>query len=62
VADIGIVETVMERHLTKFFTLAASWGAVLLIDEADVFLKKRLNSDNITRNGLVSGTFSSPME
>jgi DNA replication protein DnaC len=53
VADIGIVETDMERQLTRWFTLAETWNAVLLIDEADVFLEKR-SKDSLQRNSLVS--------
>jgi len=42
-------ETVMRR----VFDLATSWGAIILIDEADVFMVKRGSSDN-HRNGLVA--------
>ncbi|KPI39742.1 uncharacterized protein AB675_3564 [Cyphellophora attinorum] len=45
VADIGVKEDEMEAKLTQWFELAEIWNAVLLIDEADVFLEKRsLNS------------------
>ncbi|OTB00432.1 hypothetical protein M426DRAFT_65886, partial [Hypoxylon sp. CI-4A] len=33
--------------------LAEAWNAVLLADEADIFLKRRQNRD-LARNGLVS--------
>ncbi|KAJ0282559.1 hypothetical protein COL940_005112 [Colletotrichum noveboracense] len=33
-----------------------NWGAVLLIDEADVFMERRSTSD-LTRNSLVAGSF-----
>jgi hypothetical protein len=52
--DIGIDENTMETQLMKWFKLAEKWGAVLLIDEADVFLEKRHLAD-IKRNSLVSG-------
>jgi SpoVK/Ycf46/Vps4 family AAA+-type ATPase len=42
-------ETVMRR----VFDLATVWGAIILIDEADVFMVKRGNIDN-HRNGLVA--------
>lgn len=42
-------ETVMRR----VFDLATSWGAIILIDEADVFMVKRGSNDN-HRNGLVA--------
>ncbi|KAI1736125.1 hypothetical protein F4680DRAFT_469399 [Xylaria scruposa] len=51
--DIGLdpfrVETELERH----FELAHRWGAVLLLDEADVFLVAR-DWSNMPRNALVS--------
>jgi hypothetical protein len=54
VADIGTHEDVMEELLTKWFQRGADWGAVILIDEADVFLEKRQVKD-LQRNSLVSG-------
>ncbi|KUL88915.1 hypothetical protein ZTR_03489 [Talaromyces verruculosus] len=54
VADIGTVETLVEQHLFKWFNLAEAWNAVLLVDEADIFLERRQNRD-LGRNGLVSG-------
>lgn len=48
----------MERELGKWLKLAHKWGAVMLIDEADVFLEKRMESD-VKRNSLVSGKPSS---
>ncbi|KAH6691094.1 P-loop containing nucleoside triphosphate hydrolase protein, partial [Leptodontidium sp. MPI-SDFR-AT-0119] len=53
VADIGTAESRTEAHLSRWFTLAADWGAVLLLDEADVFLERRRTSD-LARNSLVS--------
>ncbi|KAI7061867.1 hypothetical protein KC327_g13815 [Hortaea werneckii] len=53
VADIGITETSVEQELMKWFDLAEAWNAVLLVDEADIFLEQRKNRD-LSRNGLVS--------
>ncbi|KAJ1323735.1 NTP/NDP exchange transporter [Microdochium nivale] len=53
VADIGTVETRVESELLKWFSLAEVWNAVLLVDEADIFLERRQNRD-LARNGLVS--------
>lgn len=53
VADIGTKEELMETRLSDWFGLATRWEAVLLIDEADVFLEKRGLSD-LARNSLVS--------
>ncbi|TLD14911.1 hypothetical protein PspLS_10843 [Pyricularia sp. CBS 133598] len=43
--DIGINEVEMERTLEKWLDLGHKRGALVLIDEADVFLEKRANSD-----------------
>ncbi|KAK8133234.1 P-loop containing nucleoside triphosphate hydrolase protein [Apiospora kogelbergensis] len=53
ITDIGTMETNVERQLIKWFTLAEAWNAVLLVDEADIFLERRQNRD-LARNGLVS--------
>jgi AAA+ superfamily predicted ATPase len=53
VADIGTAETRVERELIKWFALAEAWNAILLVDEADIFLERRQNRD-LARNGLVS--------
>ncbi|SMR55296.1 unnamed protein product [Zymoseptoria tritici ST99CH_1E4] len=53
VADIGTVETSVEFELVKWFRLAEAWNAILLVDEADIFLEQRKNRD-LARNGLVS--------
>lgn len=44
----------MESQLSNWFRLAEQWGAVMLIDEADVFLEQRSKTD-LHRNSLVSG-------
>jgi hypothetical protein len=54
VADIGTDEQTMENNLHQWFEMAASWDAIILIDEADVFLEKRTVAD-LQRNSLVSG-------
>jgi len=51
--DIGTDEQRVEEALSKWFKLAEIWGAVMLIDEADVYLERRSVND-LTRNGLVS--------
>ncbi|RYP00792.1 hypothetical protein DL764_006396 [Monosporascus ibericus] len=43
----------VERNLEYFLTLGERFGAMVLIDEADVYLETRRSRD-ITRNGLVS--------
>jgi SpoVK/Ycf46/Vps4 family AAA+-type ATPase len=52
-SDIGTGSHGLETQLSAIFDLANHWNAILLIDEADVFLKKR-SSRSLDRNGLVS--------
>ncbi|KAI1131677.1 hypothetical protein F5Y10DRAFT_285609 [Nemania abortiva] len=51
--DLGTSPAKLEDDLSDVFTLAKTWGCVLLLDEADVFLSERQTSD-IARNSLVS--------
>lgn len=53
-SDIGIDPDSVELNLTRHFKTAKSWGAILLIDEADVFMERR-SSNDLTRNSLVAG-------
>ncbi|KAJ4289219.1 hypothetical protein N0V90_011561 [Kalmusia sp. IMI 367209] len=57
VTDVGTKAQNVERNLEKIFDLAAQWEAILLIDEADVFLESRSKGRgfNTERNALVSG-------
>jgi hypothetical protein len=48
----------VETRLSHALALATSWNAVVLIDEADVFLEERKLHD-LKRNGLISGKLSS---
>ncbi|KAF6232588.1 hypothetical protein HO173_009256 [Letharia columbiana] len=43
----------MEANLSDWFDLAEIGGAVMLIDEADIYLETRTTSD-LQRNSLVS--------
>jgi len=51
--DLGTDPTKLEKELQNILDIAHSWGAVLLLDEADVFLEQRSVHD-IHRNALVS--------
>lgn len=51
--DIGTSAIEVERNLDRYLTWGEQWGAVLLLDEADVYLEKRAYSD-VERNSLVS--------
>ncbi|KAJ5902309.1 P-loop containing nucleoside triphosphate hydrolase protein [Penicillium taxi] len=57
VADVGTKAKHVESNLSKIFSLAATWQAILLIDEADVFLESRgkgVASSSTDKNALVS--------
>lgn len=54
--DIGTEEENVENNLQTWFSLGERWGAVMLLDEADVYLETRQPGD-LKRNGLVSGMF-----
>lgn len=56
-SDIGTNPDSVEANLTRSFKTARSWGAVLLIDEADVFMERR-SSHDLQRNSLVAGESS----
>ncbi|KAG6054423.1 hypothetical protein E4U17_003792 [Claviceps sp. LM77 group G4] len=51
--ELGTNPTTLEHELQKILDICHSWGAILLLDEADVFLEKR-NMQDIHRNALVS--------
>jgi hypothetical protein len=51
--DLGTAANIVERNLTKALALCGHFGAVLLIDEADVFMEAR-STNNLQRNELVS--------
>lgn len=51
--ELGVSPSVVEEHLNSALSLATQWGAIVLIDEADVFLEQRTIHD-LTRNCLVS--------
>ncbi|RDW79457.1 hypothetical protein BP6252_04095 [Coleophoma cylindrospora] len=51
--DLGVSPESVEENLTSALALATFWGAIVLIDEADVFLEQRTIHD-LTRNCLVS--------
>lgn len=55
--DIGTNPEDIENKLHKIFNYAVNWNAVLLLDEAEVFLAER-NLENLSRNALVSGEYS----
>ena len=51
--DLGTEADTLEKKLKEVFTIAVNWKAVLLLDEADVFLQER-DIHDLKRNALVS--------
>ncbi|RSL99891.1 hypothetical protein CEP52_009419 [Fusarium oligoseptatum] len=51
--ELGTVPKDVEAALSRALTLCGLWNAMLLLDEADVFLSARTDSD-LTRNELVA--------
>lgn len=51
--DLSTSSDELETELSRIFDLADHWNAILLLDEADVFLEKR-SLQSLERNGMVS--------
>ncbi|OJD36550.1 aaa family [Diplodia corticola] len=51
--ELGTDPSSVDTRLTEILELANRWGAILLLDEADVFLQRR-NDTDVVRNALVS--------
>ncbi len=51
--DLGITAATLGSNIKKVFEMATEWNAVVLLDEADVFMAERHPQD-IARNELVS--------
>lgn len=51
--ELGTDPRTLETQLSRILDIAHVWGAVLLLDEADVFLERRSVHD-LQRNALVS--------
>ncbi len=52
IGELGTNVAQLEKNLSRILETAASWNAVLLIDEADIFLAER-NDLNVERNAMV---------
>jgi len=52
VGELGTTPDILEKKLSIILEIANSWSAVILIDEADIFLEKRTDN-NIARNAMV---------
>ncbi len=54
---MGTSASTVEKELSDTLALATRWNAILLIDEADVFLEQR-SAHDLKRNSVVSGKLS----
>ena len=52
--DLGTTAEEVELRLGRYMSLGELWGAVVLLDEADVYLEAR-SINEVKRNSLVSG-------
>jgi hypothetical protein len=52
VGELGTDPSTLEERLRQILDLATMWNAVLLLDEADIFLEER-DGNNIMRNAMV---------
>lgn len=59
--NLGTTPDNVERALKDIMRLAEYWNAILLFDEADVFLESRNNSSDVARNAIV-GVFLQALE
>jgi hypothetical protein len=56
--ELGDSASSIEHGLTSVLELVTKWNAILLLDEADVFLEQR-DFSNLARNKIVSSKFGS---
>ena len=54
--DLGTDSSKIETQLRQYFEWGELWGAVVLLDEADIYLEKR-NLTDVGRNSIVSGKY-----
>ncbi|CAM6091606.1 unnamed protein product [Calypogeia fissa] len=61
VSELGTTPKELEQTLFKVLDIAAAWRAVLLLDEADVYLERRISGADLTRNAM-TGVFLRMLE
>ena len=52
--DLGTTAVDVEKNLNRWMSYRELWGAVVLLDEADIYLESR-ELNEVERNSLVSG-------
>jgi len=58
-SDLGLDPSSLETELSNILEMVTKWNAILLLDEADVFLEQRSPND-LERNKLVSSKSGQP--
>ena len=54
-AEIGIEPEEVEENLNLWLPMGEAWGAIMLLDEADLYLEQRVRGlDSLRHNGMVS--------
>lgn len=53
VGELGTTVETLEKRLAEVLEIAHAWNAIILLDEADIFMEKRASND-IQRNAMVS--------
>lgn len=53
VGELGTTVEALEKRLADVLEIAHAWNAIILLDEADIFMEKRASND-IQRNAMVS--------
>ena len=52
--QLGVTPTELETKLGEILDLCRRWDALILLDEADIFLEKRTSTGSLERNAMVS--------
>ncbi|EPQ59804.1 P-loop containing nucleoside triphosphate hydrolase protein, partial [Gloeophyllum trabeum ATCC 11539] len=53
-SNLGTEPYALDQNLREIFVLAYRWKAIVVIDEADIFLEKRDSNDDVERNATVA--------
>ena len=54
IGSLGTTPGELETKLGEILSLGSRWGALILLDEADIFLEKRSATGSLERNAMVS--------
>jgi len=62
VSELGTTPETLETRLVRILDVAASWGAILLLDEADVYLERRNSGTMDLERNAMTGIFLRNLE